>query len=258
MKHWANYLVHNRCHFGNRSTNRVESSHGAFKKQITSSSNTTKITTDKINQWFKRRNEESDFLTVKESLSCLANIKKQSLIYEKLKVLVGKVYTFAIKAIFNELILLKSKPTTYSVCNCACRVQYKIPCVHLLSLVPKNDTIPLSMVPRRRRIRYDEGEFDDYFQSQMISIEDDSCITETILLDYINKKNEEEMKSLPSSDLNNPNVEITVLDENETDEELNIPSNDIVDSAISIRLEEFEKLQSLTSYTEASQNSLTP
>ncbi|KAI9470568.1 MAG: hypothetical protein EXX96DRAFT_643432 [Benjaminiella poitrasii] len=151
---------------------------------------------------------------------------------------VRKVLTFAIKAIFNELLMLKSKPTTYSACNYTCRVQYKIPCVHLLSLVTNNDTIPLSMVPRRWRIRYDEGEFDNYFQSQMISIQYDNCITETILLDYIDEDDEEEeMKKLPSSDLNN---------------DFYIPSNDEVDS------EELEKLQSLTAYTEASQNTLTP
>ena len=52
---WTAFHIYKLPHKGNRSSNRVESSHSSLKRYIRSSSGTIVLTTEKIDQWYKRR-----------------------------------------------------------------------------------------------------------------------------------------------------------------------------------------------------------
>ena len=79
-------------------------------------------------------------------------------LFKMLLPLVQKVHSFAIGKVFNELVKIRSAetPISYKACLCSVRLQYNLPCKHILSL--EKNQVPLSMFPRRWRFNFDEGE----------------------------------------------------------------------------------------------------
>lgn len=53
--HWVGYYVNSYTHMGNRTSNRVESTHAAIKRNNRTSSGTLPLITTKILEWVKIR-----------------------------------------------------------------------------------------------------------------------------------------------------------------------------------------------------------
>ncbi|KAI8324420.1 hypothetical protein EDC96DRAFT_550437 [Choanephora cucurbitarum] len=98
--------------------------------------------------------------------------------FEIIRPLFSKVYSFAVYNVFNELAESRSsvEPISYKACLCSVRLQYNLPCKHILSLA--KGSVPLSMISRKWRFDYFEGE-DDYSESKFSNQNDKDALKES-------------------------------------------------------------------------------
>jgi hypothetical protein len=184
---WVGYYVNSLMHMGNRSSNRVESTHANIKRNNQTSSGSMTIVTEKVNLWIKKRVRvifplSSDTITVnliflqryiqenyrnlqsaKESMS-QKPVYLDSGITDKLSELRLNITSFAYESIKNELMQMKTPEESNGhkahekpdkKCYCLLRRNYRLPCKHLLKKY--EGVIPLVAVHQRWRIAYIKG-----------------------------------------------------------------------------------------------------
>ncbi|CAG8549044.1 26277_t:CDS:2, partial [Gigaspora rosea] len=124
-------------HFGAITTQRVEDEHSDMKHAIESSESLTKVF-NSLDRWLRL---ETSFLQYEnESIGIdplLAQNNK-----DRLRPLLGRVSQFALNKIKCELL----NTTTYESCLCELRVNYNLPCRHLLLI---KGPIILSIISKR-------------------------------------------------------------------------------------------------------------
>ncbi|KAI8326994.1 hypothetical protein EDC96DRAFT_549932 [Choanephora cucurbitarum] len=146
---WTAFHTYKLPHMRNRSSNRVDSSHSSLKRDITSSSGTIVLTTEKIDQ-------------------CI---------------------------IFKKLSKLRSAatPVTYCACLCSIRLQYNLPCKHILSI--NENRIPLDTIAKQKLIKIrlgvinfeeekEEKEDKDELWETNVDKDDDCTVIDAIGDDY--------------------------------------------------------------------------
>ncbi|CAG8696222.1 9556_t:CDS:2, partial [Racocetra fulgida] len=122
-----------------RGYTRVEGTHSAIKHALESSGSLTKAF-NHLDRWLHLHSEESSLQNENESIGIdplLVQTDKSQLVP-----LLRKVAQFALNQIKNELL----KATTYEACICELRVNYNIPCKHIL---PMKESIMLATIPTR-------------------------------------------------------------------------------------------------------------
>ena len=100
--------------------------------------------------------------TSQEVLSYCSLYTQEEHVFKLIRPLFQKIHSFAINMIFKELLKLRSAvtPVTYCACLCSVRLQYDLPCKHILSI--NGNQIPLDTIASRWRfdsIKNDNGKF---------------------------------------------------------------------------------------------------
>ncbi|CEJ02577.1 hypothetical protein RMCBS344292_16578 [Rhizopus microsporus] len=120
-------------------------------------------------------------------------------------------------------------------CNCAARLHFNLPCKHVLALYPSN--IPLSVILRRWRIDYNEGEDAVWFAVEKSA---DERIIEKDEIEIIDDEQEDVENDEKTNDINNENTQkntdnqtIKGLKKNEEKEE-KIEKNIQIDEALTV------------------------
>ncbi|KAG2230524.1 hypothetical protein INT48_001176 [Thamnidium elegans] len=141
---------------GDRSSNRVGSTHANIKRNNQTSSGSMTIVTEKVNLWIKKRENYRNLQSAKELIS-------QKLVYlgseitKKLSDLRLNITNFAYESIKNELMQMETSEdeTANEKCYCPVRRNYRLPCKHVLEKY--EGVIPLVAVHQRWRIIYIKG-----------------------------------------------------------------------------------------------------
>ncbi|KAG2232879.1 hypothetical protein BDF21DRAFT_469289 [Thamnidium elegans] len=141
---------------GNRSSNRVESTHANIKRNNQTSSGSMTIITEKVNLWIKKRENYRNLQSSKESVS-QKTVYLGSEITRKLSDLRLKITKFAYESIKNELMQMETSEdeTANEKCYCLVRRNYRLPCKHALEKY--EGVIPLVAVHQKWRITYTKG-----------------------------------------------------------------------------------------------------
>ncbi|RIB14916.1 hypothetical protein C2G38_2094504 [Gigaspora rosea] len=122
---WVGVYTSRIMHFGAMTTQRVEGTHSAITHALEISGSLTKAF-NYLDRWLRLHNEENSLQNENESIgidSLLVHNDKS-----RLAPLLGEVAQFALNHIKNELL----RATTYKACLCEPRVNYNIPCKHML------------------------------------------------------------------------------------------------------------------------------
>ncbi|CAG8747503.1 8934_t:CDS:2, partial [Cetraspora pellucida] len=126
----------------------VEGTHSAIKHALETSGSLTKAF-NHLDRWLRLHNEEDSLQSANESIGIDPLLVQSD--KSQLAPLLGKVAQFALNHIKNELI----KATTYKACLCELRVNYNIPCKHML---PTSGFVFLSIIPTRWLLFPDENQ----------------------------------------------------------------------------------------------------
>ncbi|CAG8580980.1 4346_t:CDS:2, partial [Cetraspora pellucida] len=156
---WVGIYTSRIMHFGATTTQRVESTHSAIKHALETSGSLMRAF-NYLDRWLRLHHEENSLQNESESVGI-----DPLLVYndkERLALLLGKVAQFALDRIKNELL----KATTYEACLCELRVNYNIPCRHLL---PAKDSVMLSIIPTRWLLFPDEDRLYANYQVQNLT-----------------------------------------------------------------------------------------
>ncbi|RIB16178.1 hypothetical protein C2G38_2038789 [Gigaspora rosea] len=137
-------------HFGATTTQRVEGAHSAMKHAIESSGSLTRAF-NSLDRWLRLHHEENSLQYENESISIDPLLTQDD--KDRLEPLLGKVSQFALNTIKNELL----RTTTYEACLCELRVNYNIPCCHML---PAKGPVILSSIPKRWLLFPDRDQLD--------------------------------------------------------------------------------------------------
>ncbi|KAF1803085.1 hypothetical protein FB192DRAFT_1444936 [Mucor lusitanicus] len=152
---------------GNRTTNRVESTHSGIKRHNKTSSGSLDLVTRKLREWVEQRAKYRDRQTVRESL--FERVVKDGVskeIDDKMGNLRGRVTSYAFDHIRDELIWMKKNDflessheansnTASEKCTCISRRAFRLPCRHVLQ--KQNGPIRLASVHKRWHICYRNG-----------------------------------------------------------------------------------------------------
>lgn len=106
-------------------------------------------------------NEKEDDLENKkteEILSYRSLYTYEEEVFEMIRPLFTKIYSFAVNKIFQELLKIRSaeSPVVFKDCLCSIKFHYNLPCKHILSL--ESSKVPISIIPQRWRFDHDEGD----------------------------------------------------------------------------------------------------
>ncbi|KAG2201556.1 hypothetical protein INT47_007433, partial [Mucor saturninus] len=104
---WVGYYVNNLMHMGNRTSNRVESTHANIKRSNNTSSGSMAVVTEKIDLWIKKREDYRNLQSIKESVSQRPVFLEHD-IADQLSLIRLNVSSFAFESIKNELIEMKA------------------------------------------------------------------------------------------------------------------------------------------------------
>lgn len=157
---WVGFYTSRIMHFGATTMQRVEESHSALKHALETSGSLTKAF-NCLDRWLYLHNEENSLQNENKSIGI-----DPLLVYNdknRLAPLLGKVAQFALNKIKNELL----KATIYTACLCELRVNYNIPCKHML---PAEGSVMLSMILKRWLLFPDQDQLD--YNNQMQNLTD--------------------------------------------------------------------------------------
>ncbi|CAG8830884.1 20610_t:CDS:2, partial [Gigaspora margarita] len=147
---WVGIYTSRKLHFGATTTQRVEGAHSAMKHGIETSGSLTK-SFNSLDRWLRLHYEELLLQYENESINVDPLLTWDD--KNRLKQLLGKVSQFALNKIKNELLSV----TTYKACLCELRVNYNIPCRHIL---PLKGPIELYIIPKRWLLLSDQNQID--------------------------------------------------------------------------------------------------
>ncbi|OAD81168.1 hypothetical protein PHYBLDRAFT_161797 [Phycomyces blakesleeanus NRRL 1555(-)] len=154
-ENWLNTYVFKHPHFGNRTSNRAESSHASLKHALGTSSGKLKTVTMKVVKWYEALVYDRKRRLTTECLGESTTVVFDKINSSRLNDIRHKVCRFAMDHIKLELAKSIIPEKLTKECECLINYNYLLPCYHQLAQYKK---IPISCIPRRWRINYLEGE----------------------------------------------------------------------------------------------------
>ncbi|CAG8728083.1 20039_t:CDS:2, partial [Racocetra fulgida] len=133
--------------------------HSAMKHAIETSGSLTK-SFNSLDRWIRLHYEELSLQYENESVNIDPLLTWDD--KNRLKPLLGRVAQFALNKIKNELLSI----TTYQACLCESRINYNIPCRHIL---PLNGPVMLSIIPKRCLLFPDQVQVDSNYLMKDLS-----------------------------------------------------------------------------------------
>ncbi|OAD65225.1 hypothetical protein PHYBLDRAFT_175404 [Phycomyces blakesleeanus NRRL 1555(-)] len=154
-ENWVNMYVYKYPHFGNRTSNRAESAHASLKHSLGTSSDKLMTVTLKVKKWYQELVDDRKCRLMTECLGESTEVVFDKVNGVRLNDIRQKISRFAMDKIKLELSKSIIPEKLTKECKCLLHYNYLLPCYYTLATF---NTIPISLIPRRWRKDYLEGE----------------------------------------------------------------------------------------------------